>query len=220
MTAIDTSAARKEILNSIRENLRASGATGHHGHPFATATEPRAATNETRVEHFVENLRVVGGKVELVPDLNAAALALEDILNGLQPHRIAITDSQIVKELVSRITTDAEVKEKTAAAELFSCDVGITTAQLAIAETGTLVLRSEAEFSRLTSLVPEVHICILDASNIRATMSEVLNEVQQDQDPAITFITGPSRTSDIELTLAIGVHGPRELFVIVMERKT
>jgi L-lactate dehydrogenase complex protein LldG len=217
MAVIDTSAARREILNSIRTNLQASGAIGHHDYLVATTSESRAATNEATVEHFIENLRAVGGKVEVVADLNSAASVLKNILESLRPGRIAISDSPKVKALIEQIVLDAEITEKTPAAELFHCDVGITTAQLAIAETGTLVLRLEAEFSRLTSLVPEVHICVLEASNIRATMSEVLSEIQQDQDPVVTFITGPSRTSDIELTLAIGVHGPRELFVIVIE---
>lgn len=90
-------------------------------------------------------------------------------------------------------------------------------AQWAIAETGTLVLDSEKELNRLTSLVPDVHICIFEAKKIRQTMGEILQLMASDLSPAVTFITGPSRTSDIELTLAIGVHGPRELYVIIIE---
>ena len=94
---------------------------------------------------------------------------------------------------------------------------GITTAQAAIAETGTLVLDSSRERNRLVSLVPPVHIAIVDASSIFQTLAEALAFIHQDGNisPAVTFITGPSRTADIELTLAIGVHGPQELYVIV-----
>jgi L-lactate dehydrogenase complex protein LldG len=103
------------------------------------------------------------------------------------------------------------------AGDVFQFDVGITTAQAAIAETGTLVLDSARERNRLVSLVPPVHIAIVDASSIFQTLGEALAFIHQDGNisPAVTFITGPSRTADIELTLAIGVHGPQELYVIV-----
>jgi L-lactate dehydrogenase complex protein LldG len=105
--------------------------------------------------------------------------------------------------------------------DIFAYDVGISTAQAGIAETGTLVLDSAKERHRLVSLVPPVHIAIVNASDIVETLSDALALLQKDKEisPAITFITGPSRTADIELTLAIGVHGPQELFVIVNESK-
>jgi len=71
--------------------------------------------------------------------------------------------------------------------------------------------------------VPPIHIAIIEASRIRQTMAEVLRAINEDGRDSlsrtVTFITGPSRTSDIELTLAIGVHGPAELHVIVIDEK-
>jgi len=82
------------------------------------------------------------------------------------------------------------------------------------------VLESEHERHRLSSLVPMIHIAIVESGRIRQTLGEVLQTLaQQGQEGlsrTVTFITGPSRTSDIELTLAIGVHGPGELYVIVL----
>ena len=99
---------------------------------------------------------------------------------------------------------------------LFASDVGITSGEWAIAETGTLVLGSNAERHRLTSLVPPVHICILKADKMRQSLGEILELINTDLTRVVTFITGGSRTSDIELTLAIGVHGPRELHVVII----
>jgi L-lactate dehydrogenase complex protein LldG len=122
--------------------------------------------------------------------------------------------------LSSSITSAVEILAHASTAQQFSCDVGITSAQYAIAETGTLVLESERERNRLASLVPPIHICILNARDIRRKMIDVLDVLQkngrENLSRAVTFITGPSRTSDIELTLAIGVHGPGELHVIVI----
>jgi L-lactate dehydrogenase complex protein LldG len=71
----------------------------------------------------------------------------------------------------------------------------------------------------LVSVVPPVHIAIVAASRIYPTLADVLAMLQSGKEvsPAITFITGPSRTADIELTLTIGVHGPQELYVVVDE---
>jgi L-lactate dehydrogenase complex protein LldG len=69
------------------------------------------------------------------------------------------------------------------------------------------------------SLVPPVHIAIVEATQIYQTLAEALTVLRQKErvSSIITFVTGPSRTADIELTLAIGVHGPQELYVIVNE---
>jgi L-lactate dehydrogenase complex protein LldG len=89
----------------------------------------------------------------------------------------------------------------------------------AIAETGTLVLESDRERHRLVSLVPPIHIALVKAENIVPTLGEAFSVVRRGAglSRAITFITGPSRTADIELTLSIGVHGPKDLYVIVQE---
>jgi len=135
-------------------------------------------------------------------------------------HCIVTTDvtacvKQILADLgAQRIATSENPPN---AHDIFGFDVGISNAQAAIAETGTLVLDSEQERHRLVSLVPPVHIAIVNASAIVETLGEALTLLRKDKEisSVVTFITGPSRTADIELTLAIGVHGPQELYVIV-----
>src|SRR5213078_4250312 len=100
----------------------------------------------------------------------------------------AVSNSSTVALVLDGIKTEAEILRNAPAAELFTCSVGISSAQFAIAETGTLVLESEKEFARLTSLVPEVHICILDVFKMRKTMEEVLVEMRYDLSSAVTFI--------------------------------
>ncbi|HTK37020.1 MAG TPA: lactate utilization protein [Pyrinomonadaceae bacterium] len=223
---IDTAAARAEIFNSIRRNLATSQPFDavYHEHN-AVVEQPAAITQRERSSpnlllQFKENLEAVAGKCRIVSGEQEAADAIQDIFNELKPRTIAVSDSASVDALLNRISTDATVLQHASKSELFDCGVGITTAQLAIAETGTLVLESGRERSRLTSLLPPVHICVLDAKNIRGTMGEILQIVQNDLSRTVTFATGPSRTSDIELTLAIGVHGPRELYVIVISDET
>lgn len=139
-------------------------------------------------------------------------------LESVDGHCIIVNNEAEVEEAVKRIAKGKKIATPDEPrSDLFKSDVGITNAQAGIAETGTLVLDSSVERNRLVSLVPPVHIAILDASRIYQTLGEMLSALQSGEEisPAITFITGPSRTADIELTLAIGVHGPQELYVII-----
>ena len=232
--------ARQEILSSIRTHLAASApfdAREDHdsetrGHGDAETRRPGEISPSHRVAAsprldlvslFKQNIEAVDGHCIVAHGETEIANALTQIISALQKtklraQRIAISDAPEVERLMHM--TDLEIEElgiAPNASDIFRFDVGITTAQAAIAETGTLVLDSATERHRLVSLVPPVHIAIVDASKIYATLSETLAMLQNggELSPAVTLITGPSRTADIELTLTIGVHGPQELYVII-----
>jgi L-lactate dehydrogenase complex protein LldG len=105
-------------------------------------------------------------------------------------------------------------------------DLGLTGVDLAIAETGTLVLVSGAGRPRSTSLLPPCHIAVFDRTALVESLRQVgvfLEAWHSDGAPpargaVINFITGPSRTADIELTLTRGVHGPKEVHAIFVEQ--
>lgn len=96
--------------------------------------------------------------------------------------------------------------------------VGVTGAFCAIAETGTLMLLSGAETPATTSLLPETHVAVLDPRRIVATMEDAWNLLRREckQPPrAVNFISGPSRTADIEQTVTLGAHGPYRVLLIL-----
>ena len=95
------------------------------------------------------------------------------------------------------------------------CDLGITEADYLLPETGTIVLRSSAEKPRAVSLLPRIHLAIVRPDMLRPDMHQVFAEAKESN--YLVFITGPSRTADIELTTTLGVHGPKELFVWMLE---
>lgn len=192
--------ARAEIMRSIKAHLAASAPLDAR-EPKIRPHPPKSVSKKTVgsvVELFKQNLELVDGHCIIVRDQTE----VEEVINGITQGRGIGTSS-------SRFSIP----------DLFTVEVGITQAQAGIAETGTLVLDSAVERNRLVSLVPPVHIAILHASRIYATLADTLAALQSSAElsPAITFITGPSRTADIELTLAIGVHGPQELHVIINE---
>lgn len=90
-----------------------------------------------------------------------------------------------------------------------------------IAETGTLVLDSSSEDVRIATMLSETHVALLPVSKIRPDVTALENEInavlKADDSSYYAFITGASRTADIERVLAIGVHGPQELHILMME---
>jgi L-lactate dehydrogenase complex protein LldG len=225
---------RRAMLATIRQHLEQSApfdaVRGQHhadhkdklrlSSMITLATEP----DSTPVDRFKEMLEAVGGHCVVVSDEVEASEIVSRIVEKTKARRIAVSDSELAQRVVKLLHSDAELLENADASQLFDCDIGITGAQWAVAETGTLVLESDDERHRLASLVPTVHIALIEAERVRRTLGEVLGAINEKGrsglSPTVTFITGPSRTSDIELTLAIGVHGPAELFVIILEGET
>ena len=107
--------------------------------------------------------------------------------------------------------------------DLFSSlEAGLTTTRCAIAETGSLVLWPSPEEPRLLSLVPPMHVALLDVGTIRDTFWQVVREEgwASGMPPNALLISGPSKTADIEQTLAYGVHGPKRLVVVLVATGT
>jgi len=102
---------------------------------------------------------------------------------------------------------------------LFAIDAGITSTRGAIADVGALILWPDANEPRLMSLAPAVHIAVLKAANIHDSLADAIaRERWMDGMPTnVLLISGPSKTADIELVLTFGVHGPKELIVLVLD---
>ena len=229
-TRTNNSSAREAILESIRshlslsKNLDAREEEIQHKTARVSGLVSTVISDATPVvDLFKASLEEVDGHCLIVHDETELVHALTDIMRNLRQTklsslRVAVSDNSEVQRLTSLIALDLdEIAVTPSAADVFGFDIGISGAQAGIAETGTLLLDSSRERHRLVSLVPPVHIAILDASQIVTTLGEALSLMQKDEQvsPIVTLVTGPSRTADIELTLAIGVHGPQDLYVIV-----
>ena len=97
-------------------------------------------------------------------------------------------------------------------------DIGLSTAEWAIAETGSLILTGGPGRGRTVTLLPPTYVAVVAVSRVLHTVSDAIERyAEQDEMPAnVCFHTGPSRSGDIEMSLAIGVHGPGEVHVIVV----
>ncbi len=103
---------------------------------------------------------------------------------------------------------------------LAGIDIGLTYADFGIADTGTLVIDSSSEETRLATMISEIHVVVLPCSRLRESSYAVETELRDIMGEApnySAFITGASRTADIERVLALGVHGPLELHILIWE---
>jgi L-lactate dehydrogenase complex protein LldG len=104
-------------------------------------------------------------------------------------------------------------------------EMGITGVDYGLADTGTLVLMARSDQDRLTSLLPPVHVAVLQTDRILTGLEELCVRLMWDReegcglDSCITLITGPSKTADIEFSLVRGIHGPKEVYVILWDPK-
>lgn len=224
---MNTNEAKSAIFDSIRRNLAESLPfdeihNEHKAHQSKDEFDEVISVLPSRsnlAESFRENLLSIGSNCEIVEDKENAARLIQKIINQRKLKKVAVSDAELISEIVNSLEIDGDFLRNASKENLFETDLGITSAQFGIAETGTLVIESDKEFNRLASLVPPIHICVLETEKIRQTLGEVLRELEKDLSRSITFITGQSRTSDIELTLALGVHGPAKLHVILIEEK-
>ena len=163
------------------------------------------------VERFSRELESVGGHAYIVtPD--ELSKWLIKLLKERNVNTAMIWDS--IPEIDEAYLAEAGLRVERSADP--NARVGITGALSVIAETGTLVIPSGNGQPLSASLLPEIHIAVIRSSQIVGSLEEALQNKEVRNASAVVLITGPSRTADIEMTLTIGVHGPKELHVFII----
>jgi len=195
--------ARDEILSRVRDAL-----SGVEPDPRPVVA-PRPAPPADVLGLFVERVADYRAVVERCTDADLAVR-----VNAALPAGASVVVAAGLPVEVPGAVIDTGLS----ATELDGIDAVVTTAAVGIAETGTIVLdHGPGQGRRAISLVPDVHVCIVRADQVVPDVPDAVALL--DPTRPLTWISGPSATSDIELQRVEGVHGPRTLHVIVVERQ-
>ncbi|HXE79108.1 MAG TPA: lactate utilization protein [Vicinamibacterales bacterium] len=224
--------AREQILRRVAGNLRRGwGAGAAHAHRTPPKATVEAMPPLSVRERFTAELEALGGRVHAADSPEAAIDAMVGICAarqapcvlawyeehvGLPGLRRALFDRRVGYD--TGFIPDGEPARSDRLQSLERIRIGVTGAAAGIAESGTIVVVSGPGRPRLASLLPPVHVAVLRADRLYATLPDVL-AAQPDlveQGSNLVLITGPSRTADIEMTLTRGVHGPGEVHVILV----
>jgi len=221
---------REDFLARVRESL-GRGTRTEAPPPYRPPAPPPADELTARLVH---ELAAVGGVVHRAASRAAAREAIVGILVERKTRRVVLGATDLLRELeldgalasagIDVVVADlGDESERGALREAaFAADAGVTSADYGVADTGTLALLARRGQGRAISLLPPLHVAVLDARDVVGELAELFERVRErgELPSALTLITGPSRTGDIELVLTVGVHGPGELHVVVIDAAT
>ncbi|MFI5068677.1 MAG: lactate utilization protein C [Streptosporangiales bacterium] len=203
--------ARDEVLGRVRLALAdvGPGAAAPHPEGYRTRGDLDPVARLDRLAERLADYRALVRRAEpgQVLDVISAALAERGARRLVVPPGLDLPGAVAGAELVQ--------DDGLSAAELDAFDGVITRAAVAVAETGTIVLDGSAgQGRRALSLIPDYHLCLIEAGQVVGLVPEAVARL--DPGRPLTWISGPSATSDIELNRVEGVHGPRTLDVILI----
>jgi len=179
---------------------------------------PASLDKEKMIKLFMRRAETSGANVYILHDGDS----LRDLVSSLLPERcivsvakdkLSIGEEDLLPETVTAIPVEELDKDK-----LFELDAAITGVDLAVAETGSILLCASLEKARIVSLVSLIHIAIVKKEQIVPDLLDLSDFLAKGDFPAgYTLVSGPSKTADIEIKLVIGVHGPAKMHIIILK---
>ena len=186
------------------------------------------------VSRFMDELRGVGASADSIGSLGQLETAVRELVARFSVRYALLNSSPLLDRLNLRdllrgcgtesVTTDelASCDEPVRRERLFAADLGVAVPDWAIAESGTLVYASSPQQTRSATLLPPVHLAIVERASILADLFDLPERLAERSTDGVlprnvALVTGPSKTGDIELRLTTGVHGPGHVHVLVWE---
>jgi L-lactate dehydrogenase complex protein LldG len=208
------SSSKEKILKKIRQALSTPVPV-----PFPQSEGKESvfqpATQEAEVE-FAENFTKLQGKFSFCLSEKELQQQLQELITVRKWSNIYCREEKL-KSMLQQNGFSQNFSN-----DLAGCDASITTCELLIARTGSIMMSSAQQSGRTVSVYAPVHICIAYTDQLVYDIKDALLRVKEKYaaklPSLITLATGPSRTADIEKTLVVGVHGPKEVFCFLIER--
>lgn len=213
---MQVSASKENILKKIRKALTQSTPLPFPGSE-GTSSVFKPSRQELEVE-FAEQFSKLLGKFVYCADADELEAQLSAIIARNKWEKLFYKKEEMKNVL------PASMLNKEVYPDLKTAEAVITTCEALVARTGSIVLSAAQAGGRTTSVYGEIHVCIAYTDQLVYDVRDGLQFIKDKYSGRIpslvTFATGPSRTADIEKTLVVGVHGPREVYVFLVERDT
>ena len=212
--------SREHVLHKVRTALGRSAGQPVEEPPPVRLTRSRSRASRRASACFCARIEALAGKTHRAASAEDARAYVARVIAGRKAQSLrtrpfcANAASRRWQAFESGITDRARAARTLCA----TAACGITSADYALADTGTLVMLASPQEARLISLLPPVHIAIVERERLLTGLDELLSILPRpaEQTSSMVLITGPSRTADIEQILVRGVHGPGEIHVVVV----
>jgi L-lactate dehydrogenase complex protein LldG len=219
---------RDAFLRNVRHALSSERRPGRIGEPVARKVAGAGPAGPDLAAAFCKRLTEAGGVASRVVGDERAVHSIVQIIENIGATRILMGTAPVLgrlgasarlRELGREVTTADMLTAANARGAFFEAELAISGVDYLIAETGTVVVSARPREPRSLSLLPPVHIAVADEAQLLPDLFDLFESSlwkSADISSCVTLITGPSKTGDIELRLVTGVHGPREIYVVLI----
>lgn len=210
---MNVSPSKENILKKIRKALSHSTPL-----PFPKSeggeTVFQASQQEAEIE-FAEQFSKLQGRFIYCINRQELAFQLGSLVKKMDWKKVFCLEEKLLQG------AEGQIGDRLVKTDIATCDVAITGCEYLVARTGSVVMSAAQPSGRVTSVYAPIHICIAYTNQLVYDVKDALQGVKDkygsNLPSLITFATGPSRTADIEKTLVVGVHGPKEAYVFLVE---
>lgn len=210
---MNVSPSKENILKKIRKALSHSTPLPF---PKSEGAEPvfQPAQQEAEIE-FAEQFSKLQGRFVYCINRQELAFQLSSLVRKMDWKKVYCLEDDLLQ------AAGIQLGDRIVKTDIAGCDVSVTGCEYLVARTGSVVMSAAQQSGRVASVYAPIHICIAYTDQLVYDIKDALQLLKEKYagklPSLITFATGPSRTADIEKTLVVGVHGPREAYVFLVE---
>lgn len=210
---MNVSPSKENILKKIRQALIHSTPLPF---PNSEGNQPVFQPSQQELEvEFAEQFTKLLGRFVFCINRQELAFQLSSLIKKQDWQKVYCVEDKLVEP------ASGQIGERLVKTDLAGCDVAITGCEYLVARTGSIVMSAAQISGRTTSVYAPIHICIATTDQLVYDLKDALQQVKEKYGnnipSVITFASGPSRTADIEKTLVVGVHGPKEVYLFLVE---